>query len=172
MKNIFLIVFFAISTNLHSQNKLDDYKRLIDSTIVIKSIETYNHFQSERNKNTETENWKYYINNYKYYVENIYLLDSNNQPYTIALSKGTDIKFKQIDIYDKKNKKLLKKGIDVWKIITNLEDNKLKINLVVFKVNYADNKYNFSNGGGTTTVFEFSCEKKKWILISNKTNAP
>ncbi|MCD0465072.1 hypothetical protein [Flavobacterium sp. ENC] len=168
----FCILFSLINYNLYSQNKLDDYKRLIDSTIVIKSVETYRDFQGELNKKNETDNWKNYIADYKHHIENIYLIDNNNQAYLMPMSKDIEIKFKQIDIYNKKNKKLLKEGIDVWKIIPNLENNQLKTTIINFKVTCSKNKYQFANGGGTTTIFEYSCEQKKWILISSTTTAP
>ncbi|UPT69697.1 MAG: hypothetical protein M0D53_11075 [Flavobacterium sp. JAD_PAG50586_2] len=172
MKNIFLIAILTININLYSQTKVDDYKRLVDSTIVIKSIETYNHFQSELSKNIKTDNWKYYIDNYKHSIENIYLLDSNNHPYSIGLQKDINVKFKLIDIYNKKNIKLLKKGIDTWKIIPNLENNKLIVTIINFKVIYYKNEYKFVNGGGTTIIFEYQCNEKKWTLVSNKSTAP
>lgn len=172
MKNIFLVIFLITSINLFSQNKVDDYKRLIDSTIVIKSIETYNNFQSELNKNIKTDNWKYYIDNYKHSIENMYLLDSNNHSYQMGLRKNINVKFKEIDIYNKKNSKLLKKGIDVWKIIPSLENNKLEVTIINFKVTLHKDEYQFVNGGGTTIVFEYLCNEKKWTLVSNKSTSP
>ncbi|TDO67870.1 hypothetical protein EV143_1253 [Flavobacterium chryseum] len=172
MKKNILILLLALNLNLYSQNKVDDYKKLIDSTIVIKSIETYKGFQEELNKKNETDNWKRHIEDYRHHIENIYLVDENHNPYVMSSSQGTDLKFKQIDIYNKKNKKLLKEGIDVWKIIPTLDSNKLKIIIIEFKVTYSKNKYQFSNGGGTTTLFEYSCAEKKWILVNSNTIAP
>ena len=171
MKNILFIVLLSISLNLYSQDKLDDYRKLIDSSIVIKSIETYKNFKEDLDKKNDTENWKYYISNYKYYIENIYLIDGNNRPYSIALSKSNNINFKQIDIYNTKNKKIIKKGIDAWKIVTTLEGNKLKIVIIDFKIIYKKATYQFANGGGKTMIFEYICQDKKWTLTSNKTNA-
>lgn len=171
MKNILFIALLSISLNLYSQDKIDDYKKMIDSSIVIKSIETYKNFKEDLDKKIDTENWKYYIGNYKLYIENIYLIDGNNRPYSITLSENSDIKFKQIDIYSKENKKTIKKGIDAWKIVTSLEGNKLKIVIIDFKINYIKGNYKFVNGGGKTIIFEYLCQDKKWILTSNKTNA-
>lgn len=171
MKNILFIVLLSVSLNLYSQDKLDDYRKLIDSSVVIKSIEVYKSFKEDLEKKNDTDNWKYYISNYKHYIENIYLIDGNNRPYSIALSKISDIKFKQIDIYNKKNKKIIKKGIDAWKIVTTLDGNKLKIVIIDFKIIYNKGNYQFANGGGKTIIFEYLCQDKKWILTSNKTNA-
>lgn len=171
MKNILFIVLLSVSLNLYSQDNRDDYRKLIDSSLVIKSTEAYKNFKDDLNKKNDTDNWKYYISNYKHYIENIYLIDGNNQPYSIDSSKNSDIKFKQIDIYNAKNKKIIKKGIDAWKIVTTLEGNKLKIVIIDFKIIYNKGNYKFANGGGKTVIFEYLCQDKKWALISNKTNA-
>ena len=38
--------------------------------------------------------------------------------------------------------------------------------IIDFRISYKSNKYNYSNGGGSEFVFEFSCEKKAWILLT------
>ena len=168
MKNVLLIILLCVGVNLYSQNNNDEYRKLIDSSIAIKSMETYKGFKEDLEKTNDTDNWKQYINNYKHSIENIYLIDNNNHPYFITLYKSNDIKFKQIDIYHPKNKKLIKKGIDAWKIIPTLDGNRLKIVIVDFKITYNKNNYQFSNGGGSTFVYEYSCENRIWKLISSK----
>lgn len=169
MKRIFLIGLL-LSFKLYSQEKSNEYKKMVDSAITIKSNQVLKEFKHELSKNVNTENWRYYMENYKRRIENTYLIDENHHPYIIQSSNKLGIKFKQMDIYDSKNKKELKKGISAWKIVSNLNENKLKIDIIEFSVNYANKKYRFANGGGSTFIYEYSCEEKKWILISNKTN--
>ncbi|WP_447635373.1 hypothetical protein [Flavobacterium microcysteis] len=169
MKRIFLIGLL-LSFKLYSQEKPNEYKKLVDSAITIKSNQALEDFNHQLRKNINTENWRYYIENYKRRIENTYLIDENHQPYIIQPSNELGIKFKQMDIYDSKNKKELKKGISAWKIVSGLNENKLKIDIIEFTINYANKKYIFANGGGSTFIYEYSCEEKKWILISNKTN--
>jgi hypothetical protein len=169
MKRIFLIGLL-LSFKLYSQEKPDEYKKMIDAAIIIKSDQVLEKFNHELSKNLNTENWRSYIEKYKSRIENTYLIDENHHPYTIQPSNVPGIEFKQMDIYDSKNKKELKKGISVWKIVSNLNENKLKIDIIEFTVNYRNKKYIFANGGGSTFIYEYSCEERKWILISNKTN--
>jgi len=60
----------------------------------------------------------------------------------------------------------LKKGIRAWKIIPVLKGNRMTITIIDFRITYKSNKYNYTNGGGAEFVFEFSCEKKAWILLA------
>lgn len=166
-----LLIGLLLSLNSYAQEKSDNYKKMIDSAITIKSNQVLKEYNDELNKNVNTENWKSYIESYKIRLENTYLIDENNYPYKFQSSNETGIKFKQIEIYDTKNRKALKKGIDVWKIVPSLSGSKLKIDIIDFKVTYADKKYKFANGGGSTFIYEYSCEEKKWILLSAKTNA-
>ena len=145
-------------------------KKMDDSAITIKSNQALEEFNRQLRKNINTENWRHYIENYKHRIENTYLIDENHQPYIFQPSNELGIKFKQMNIYDSKKKKELKKGISAWKIVSGINENKLKIDIIEFTVNYANKKYIFANGGGSTFIYEYSCEEKKWILIRNKTN--
>ena len=42
----------------------------------------------------------------------------------------------------------------------------MTITIIDFRITYKSNKYNYTNGGGAEFVFEFSCEKKAWILLA------
>lgn len=171
MKNILLIPILLISINIYSQEKSNDYKKMIDSAITIKATQLLKHYNLELTKSNNTTNWKHYINNYKEQIENIFIIDENHNPYMFLSSKElVGIKFKQLNIYDSKNKKRLKKGIDAWKIVCNLENNKMKIYIIDFTITYSNKIYEFSNGGGITFIFEYSCEEKKWVIISTKNN--
>jgi len=101
------------------------------------------------------------------YKPNVYLIDAKDQPYTLSSDKLRD-KFKTISLYEKRNRKQLKRGIKAWKIIPVLTGNKLTIDIIDFIITYKNNNYAFGNGGGATVTFEYSCDKKKWILLENK----
>lgn len=77
-------------------------------------------------------------------------------------------KFNSIDIYDKKNRGLLKKGIHAWKILPVLKGNRFIINIVDFNITYKNRNYNFANGGGATVIFEYHCDTSKWVLMNTK----
>ena len=164
--NVVLIVFFVVNLDLCAQDKDDDYKRLVDSAIVIKSLEEYKYLEIASSKNIKTDNWNYHIRNYKHYLENIYLIDSEYRPYAISSSIKNSIKFKEMDICN--SKKIFKKGISAWQIRPKLKNNELKIDIINFGIKYSKKIYNLANGGGTTVIFEYQFEAKKWVLISVK----
>lgn len=126
---------------VNSQITNDDYKKMIDSAISLK------------NENST--------------VSKHYILNSENQPYTLSddlKSKGLET----INIYDKKNRKIITNGINVWKIISILNSNIFEIRIIDFTVKQHKDNYQFSNGGGSTFIYEYSCENKIWKLISTK----
>ncbi|MFC4478392.1 hypothetical protein [Flavobacterium chungangensis] len=77
MKKFILLGLLITYINIYSQEKKDDFKRLIDSALTIKSIDTYSDFKEDLNKDNQTDNWKHHIEEYKHYIENIYLVDEN-----------------------------------------------------------------------------------------------
>lgn len=146
MKTILLLVTIVfIYACSYSQSKNDDYKKMIDSAIVIQTM----HLDKVP------------------YQPGIYLIDEKGQPY--VLTSDTDQKkFSYINVYDKKNKKLLKKGIDTWKVLSVLSGNKLIVSIIEFNVTYKSNNYSFVNGGGATVIFEYSCDKNRWVFRESK----
>jgi hypothetical protein len=142
MKNSILIFCLFLSIEGSGQKADSEYKSMIDSALLL----TAQKVLSEANT--------------------VYLLDDRNAPYVYG--NGTDAKFKTIDLANRKNFKVLKKGIHAWKIIPVLKNNKLSIGIVDFTITYRSNNYNFANGGGSETTFEYSCIEKKWILIDSK----
>lgn len=169
MKKCFLIIFIFFSTVSFGQD--NEYTALKNNAIILAGNDFFKFYENELNKNIQTENWKSYLNNLRNKIENLYLIDEYDQP---VILEGIDAKinFKTIDFHNKKNKKILKHGINAWKIIPMLRGNNYAISIIDFNISYIDNKYQFENGGGTTIVFEYSCVEKKWILVSNKTVAP
>ncbi len=93
-----------------------------------------------------------------------YLLDEKYRYYYYS-KRG--VTFKTIDIYSPKNKKLLKKGIWCWGIRPFLINNVMVIFLVDLSISYKNNMYNFSQGSGSRTTFEYNCDQQKWVLASN-----
>jgi len=166
MKIKILILFLGVSVNLLSQNNTDNYKIMIDSAIVINLNKSYEHYNQELKKDIKTENWKSYISDYKNRLENIYLIDDSYNPFYLNKNKQDLYNFKSIELYEKRNKKLLKKGINAWKISSNLNNNRLTITIIDFFITLNNGKYNFANGGGSTTIFEYNCNKMSWELIS------
>lgn len=136
---IFVIVFSC--TVSHGQVKEDDYKKMIDTAII---MQTTGYSKTP-------------------YRSGIYLIDSKDQIY--ILTSNTDKKkFGYINVYDKKNKKLLKKGVNVWKVLPVLSGNKLVVSIIDFNVTYKKNNYNFANVGGATVTFEYLCDQNKWVF--------
>ncbi|WP_152538241.1 hypothetical protein [Aquimarina megaterium] len=79
-------------------------------------------------------------------------------------------KVNYINIYHKKNKKLLKKGIFVFKISPiRIKGNRILIYITDFGISRRNKKhYDFANAGGSITTFEYSCTTNKWEFIGTK----
>jgi hypothetical protein len=166
-KIIFLILCFLFYASIFKAQKLDnEWNVLRDSAIVIKADDLYKFYNEQLSKDVHTENWKIFLDNFTHSINNLYLLDENNKSFKI--NKTSKISFKGIDIYDKKNRKLLKQGIDVWKVIQILNGNRITITIIDFKVTYKNKNYQFANGGGSTIVFEYSCSEDQWKLLTVK----
>ncbi|MBS0030025.1 hypothetical protein ACTJJ0_21300 [Chitinophaga sp. 22321] len=151
MKKIFFIVsILAYCFKADAQQNKDEYKLMVDSAI---SIMYTQYSDVIKKQNTD------------YYLNNLYLLNEQNLPLNYVPSSD---KFKLMNVYDAQNRKVLSKGIYAWKVFTTLRKNQFTINIVDFYITYKNHNYNFSNGGGSTTVFEYSCDDGKWRLITSK----
>lgn len=145
MKKIILIVLVVFScVKVYGQNK-DEYKRMVDSAIILQTV------------NLEQISYK----------DGIYLIDQKDQSYYLSLDNGKN-KFNSINVFDKKNRGRLKKGIHAWKILPAHKDNRLIVNVIHFYITYKNHNYNFANGGGATVIFEYHCDTSKWVLINTK----
>nr|WP_236590228.1 hypothetical protein [Sphingobacterium multivorum] len=143
MKKMMLIILsFFVCFIVYSQSK-DEYKSMVDSAIVLQT--------------------KYLDQNP--YNEDIYLIDVNDRAYCLS-SDNKKNKFSSIDVYDKKSKGRLKKGIHAWKILPILNGNRLTVNIIDFGIAYKKHNYHFANSGGATVVFEYQCATGKWVLIN------
>lgn len=151
MKKIFFTVsILAYCFKVDAQQNKDEYKLMVDSAI---SIMYTQYSDVIKKQNTD------------YYLNNLYLLNEQNLPLNYVSSSD---KFKFINVYDAQNRKVLSKGIYAWKVFTTLRKNQFTINIVDFYITYKNHNYNFSNGGGSTTVFEYSCDDGKWQLITSE----
>jgi hypothetical protein len=124
MKSIIWIILVILSHPSFGQEKMDDYKRLVDSAIVMQTALPIFY---------ETK-------------ENIYLINESNESYILSSDKE-QAKFKSIIIYSKKNRKLLKKGIRAWKVVPLLNKDKLIVHILDLVVTYKNKRYNFANAG-------------------------
>jgi hypothetical protein len=145
MRYIIFIILTSISCFSFGQNRIDDYRKMIDSAVIM-----------------QTALPRIFENK-----EDTYLIDQNDQPY-ILVSNKDQAKFKSISVYAKKNRKLLKDGINAWKVMPTLDNNKLVIHIVNFTITYKKHNYNFANGGGAKVIFEYSCTNDKWVLTESK----
>jgi len=163
---IFLVLMFSIKA--YSQDKIaNDYKILIDSSIVIKANVFYKFYNEQLAKDDHTDNWKYYIEKLKKSINSIYVID--NAMMSIDLNSiKTQIPLKTLVVYEKKNKSLLKKGVAIWKVIPALKADVLTVTIVDLKLTYKDKKYYFTNDGGSIIVFQYSCDEKKWVFIKEE----
>lgn len=139
---IVLVVFACVT--VYGQNK-DEYKRMVDTAII---LQTMNHEQT-------------------HYKNGIYLIDQKDQAFHLS-SDNEKNKFNSINVYDKKNRSSLKKGIHAWKILPVLKGNRLIVNIIDFNITYKNRNYHFANGGGATVIFEYHCDTSKWVLMNTK----
>lgn len=149
---IFIIFFFHIKG--YAQSQENEYKKMIDSAISIKSIDF---FKSYKRLPVSSNPGK----------ESLYLIDENDLPYKYA-GVETGLSLKAINIFDTKNKKYLEKGIHAWKIIPVLKGSTLKISIVDFFITYRNADYKYVNGGGAEIIFEYLCNENKWVLVKSK----
>jgi uncharacterized protein YnzC (UPF0291/DUF896 family) len=172
MKKIIYILLLSFTSLMYSQDKnKNDYKILVDSAIVIYGNNYYKFYELEQTKKLNTDsNWKYYLEEFKKRLENIYLIDENGNPLYIN-NNYSKIKFKQMFVFDKKNRNITRKeefGIKTWKVIPKLEENRLNIKIVDCNLNYKDNEYFYKldfESPYTIITFEYSCSEKKWIRL-------
>ena len=131
-----------------AQNKnTNEYKILVDSAI---SVVVENYYQ-QLNENISKKSFI------------IYIVDENSKPIDLDNVKSK-LLLKTIDVNNKKNRKLLKKGLRILKILPFLRGNTITITIIDFLVNYKNKEYRYFNGGGSSVLFEYSCKEEKWVL--------
>lgn len=169
MKSILSILFIGTYTVLYSQK--NDYKALVDSAISIKANYEYDDYTILLSKSHKNYSDSTNIKAKKEYFESIYLIDENNNPYFFD-NTNSKIKFKTISIYDKKNRRILKKGefgIKAWKIIPILQGNELIIKIPDYNIKYENNlKFTTSPDGFFQITFRYVCSENKWKINNSK----
>ena len=144
-----ILLFMLLATNIlfSQEKKLNEYKKLVDSAISIAA----NNYMLQLSENSSKEN------------NIIYVVDENSKPIDLDSIKSK-LPLKTIDVNNKKNRKLLKKGLRILKILPFLQGNTITITIIDFLVNYKNKEYRYFNGGGSSVLFEYSCQEEKWIL--------
>ncbi len=149
-KIVFTILVLACTLTVYAQKNTDESKIMIDSAINIKYVK---YKEATKNQNID-------------YFENLYLINEQNQPLNYLASAS---RFKSISIYDDRNRKILAKGIQAWKVFTTINKNKFVVTIIDFNITYKNHNYNFGNGGGSQIVFEYDCQNDNWKLVSSQT---
>ena len=152
MKLYLVILLLSCFLNASSQKRQDDFKRMIDSALYLDSYSLHEYIKKIGKEPP---------------LEVRYLINESDVAY-IYTSPFDDIKFKYINVFSQKSEAVLKEGILAWKIFTSLQENRFIINIIEFTITYKNGIYNYGNGGGSDTIFEYSCDKNKWILIKSK----
>ena len=171
MRKIIYILLLSFTSLMYSQDKnKNDYKILVDSAIVIYGNGYYKFYEKQLEKHISDYADKINSENFKNNITNIYLIDENGNPLFIN-NNYSKIKFKQMFVFDKKNRNIIRKeefGIKTWKVIPKLEENRLNIKIVDCNLNYKDNEYFYKldfESPNTIITFEYSCSEKKWIRL-------
>lgn len=155
MKRIILFILFIISVCPHAHSQIKESQIKVFYEIAIRNhIDNFKEMLNDGSSVVRIEDL-YFVSKS---IPDIYL------PKNIG---GYDIKY--IDIYKKKNKRLLSNGIFVVSIQPlKLEKENAIVNLLDFTVTLKKGNYNFSNGGGSTTNFKYSCTKQNWISLNTE----
>lgn len=140
-KYLFILLFLSASLSF-SQTKENDLKELY-------SIAIENHISKLKEFGSED-------------IKSLNFI-SNDIPQSYLPKEINGNKIHYISIYDKKNKAILKKGLRVISIQPiHLSGNRITINLIDFNVTYKNKNYDFANGGGSTSIFEYSSPDNQW----------
>lgn len=149
MKKILTFIIFCTSFIAFSQELNTDPKEMY-------SLSMKNHIRQIENYIKEG------IITYK--LEDIYFI-SEYVPRDVLPEFIDNYKVNYLNIYDKGNTRLLKKGIRAISIQPiKLSNNKIQVYLIDFDVILKKGKYKYSNGGGSITTYEFSCDFNGWVF--------
>jgi hypothetical protein len=149
-----LIVFLFLFSEGYAQRQENEYRKMIDSAISIKMIDFLKSYESHPTGSNLGK-------------ENLYVIDENDLAYKYA-GGVTGLGLKSMNIFDAKNKSVLKNGIHAWKIMPALKGGSLTISIIDFFITYKSGNYNYANGGGSEKVFEYLCNENKWALVKSK----
>lgn len=143
-----LLFMLLIAMGVYSQDKrTNEYRTLVDSAISIVAEHRY----KQLSENISKEDFI------------IYVVDENSKQINLDNVKSK-LTLKTIDVKDRKNRKLLKKGLKISEVRPVLQGNTITVTIINFLVNYKGKRYYYVNSGGSTVFFQYSCEEEKWIL--------
>lgn len=146
MKKIICITFLLVASFGFSQNSSEELKAFYTTAIT-------NHIENLQ-KGSKSIDGK------------TYLLMANNIPESYLPNEIKGHKIKYFNIYDRQNKTALKKGVNIISLQAPvLAGGKIAIGLIDFRASYKRKNYDLANGGGSKTVFEYSCQDNKWHLV-------
>lgn len=153
MKNLFSIIVFFVGFSCIAQSRESEMKLFYQEAIkfYISKVQEFNQNKVKLPK----------IENTFFYTESV--------PKQYLPAKVGGYKINYLDIYSKKNKKLLKKGVYAIKIsMIQVKGNIISVALGEYSITLKNHNYNFVRGSGSKTNFKYSCEKRKWILLKNE----
>lgn len=149
MKKIILLTFLFLSASCFSQNNDSDTKNMY-------ALAIENHLKQVEE----------YIKDgiLTYNIEDIYFISEYVQRENLPEFIG-NYRVNYLNIYDRENTRLLKKGVRAISVQPiSIVKNKIEIYLIDFNIKLKNQEYKYSNGGGSTSTFEFSCDSNKWEL--------
>jgi hypothetical protein len=149
-KGISVVVFLTVPFFVYAQSEKDDFKTMIDTAIQIKYLPFVHNLKAAGRDQGD-----------------LYLIDEQNRSLNY-LHLPDSFKLRFINIFDTQNRKIMKKGIHAWKVLTKLNKNQFEVSIIDFRIKYTGkNNYDFSNGGGAGAIFEYDCNENKWKLVSS-----
>lgn len=155
MKKIIVVCTLLMATLVYSQDEVpNEFRSLVDNAISLISDDYYKYYQESGENNVR---------------DIIYVIAENGGQVNLSNVKS-QLLLKTIDINDKRNRKLLKKGLKVWKINFVIIGNLIKIHLINFGVKYENNNYQYVNAGISTAFFQYSCTEERWKFIKVEHN--
>lgn len=156
MKTLIVSCLYFISLTIYPQKlAINELKDLDAIAVAVLSDEYFNYYKKIDKENSEDRI--------------IYLIDENFESIDIENIESSMI-LRSINIYDRKSKKILKEGINVWKLNQVLNGDMITISVGYFWLEYKRQKYHFINKGGSNVYFKFSCKKRIWELYKIKHN--
>lgn len=156
-KDIFICFFMIITNIIYSQD--NDYERLIDSAITLKSKNICDKIYSKKNSDTHK-------NTLKKLISSIYLFDERDNTYFYE-NKQNPITFRVLKSCYRENRKELKKGINVWKIVPILKGDILIIRITDFIVKQPTKKEMIFivKEGTFKVIFKYNNVKDLWEQV-------
>jgi len=152
-KWIVLLLILMVGLKAKGQDYTDEIKLMTDSAISINYAEMRKYVDKKLLKTA--------------YFDNLFIINEYNEPLDY-LRAPVRLNLKRLNLSDRKSKKIVGKGVNVWKVITSLKNDKFYIVIIDLYVTYKKSVYNLSNGGGLEVIFQYSHGENRWLLLSTK----